>query len=88
MARPRGFRLNRSALLDLLEAKQLTMTEAAALSGLPLKTLSGLAQADSNASMKTVRVLTAGMTCRAETLFPELAGYEVREPIIEAAVAG
>lgn len=74
MARPRGFRLNRSALLDILAAKRLSMTEGASLSGIPLTTLSGLAQGDHRASIKTARALADGIGCSIETLFPELSG--------------
>lgn len=78
MARPRGFRLNRSALVDLLDAKRLTLTEAAQRCGIPLTTLSSLSHGDHRASMKTVRSLSEGLGCHAETLFPELAFPEMR----------
>jgi transcriptional regulator with XRE-family HTH domain len=81
MARPRGFRLSRFALGDLLAAKRLTMTEVAQLAGLPLTTVSGLAQGDHRASMKTVRQLAEGVGCEAETLFPELAFTDMREVV-------
>lgn len=76
MARPKGFRLSRTALQDLLDAKGILMTEAASVSGVPLSTLSGLAQGGSGASIKIVRRLAEGIACSAETLFPELAGFE------------
>lgn len=87
MARPRGYRLNRAALLDLLEAKRLTMTDAAERCGIPLKSLSSLAtpavQHRSRASISTVGKVAAGLNCAAETLFPELANFadaSEREP--------
>lgn len=55
------------------------MTEAAARSGLALTTVSGLAKNDHRASIKTVEALASGLGCSAETLFPELAGFEDRE---------
>jgi transcriptional regulator with XRE-family HTH domain len=76
MARPKGFRLSRTALQDLLDAKGILMTEAASVSGVPLTTLSGLAQGGRGASIKTARRLAEGIACSAETLFPELAGFE------------
>lgn len=79
MARPRGYRLNRSALLDILELKRLTMTEAAALSSVALTTLSGLAQGDHRASLRTIEALATGIGVAAETLFPELAFQELKE---------
>lgn len=79
MARPRGLRLNRAALRDVLELKRLTMTEAAAQSGVALTTLSGLAQGDHRASIRTVDALAQGIGCEAETLFPELAFADLRQ---------
>lgn len=81
MARPRGYRLSRFALRDMLEAKRLTMTEAAAQSQLALTTVSGLSQGDHRASMKTVRQLAEGIGCEPETLFPELAFADLREEV-------
>ena len=79
MARPRGLRLNRAALTDLMLAKRRTLSETATECGIPLTTLSGLAHGDHRASMKTVRALSDGLGCAAETLFPELAFPELRE---------
>lgn len=79
MARPKGYRLSRSAFLDLLKANRLSMSEVAARSKdddgkpMPLTTLSGLVNGDHGASMKTVRQLAAGLDCEPETLFPQLA---------------
>lgn len=78
MARPRGYRLSRPALDDLLVLKRLTMTEAAAASGIGLTTLSNLATGDRGASMTTVRALSEGLNVAAETLFPELLFAELR----------
>ena len=79
MARPKGFRLNRTALSDLLLAKRLTMTEAAARSGLALTTVSGLSHGDHRASLKTAEALAGGIGCSVETLFPELAFPDMKE---------
>lgn len=79
MARPKGLRLNRFALDDILTAKRLTMTEAAARSGVALTTLSGLAHGDHRASFRTIEALAQGIGCSAETLFPELVFTELRE---------
>lgn len=73
MARPKGYRLSRAAFLDLITAKRLSMSEVAELGGMPLTTLSGLVNGDHGASMKTVRKLSDGLGCSAETLFPQLA---------------
>jgi transcriptional regulator with XRE-family HTH domain len=73
MARPKGYRLSRAAFLDLARAKHLSMSEIAALGGMPLTTLSGLVNGDHGASMRTVRKLADGLGCEPETLFPELA---------------
>lgn len=81
MPRPKGLRLNRFALDDMLTAKRLTMTEAAARSRVALTTLSGLAQGDHGASIKTVEALAVGIGCSAETLFPELALADLREKV-------
>lgn len=78
MARPKGYRLNRSALHDIITARRLTLTEAAQLCGMPLTTLSSLAHGDMRASMKTVRTLADGLGCQSETLFPELAFPDLR----------
>jgi transcriptional regulator with XRE-family HTH domain len=72
MARPKGLRLNRAAFLDLTKAKRLSMSEAAALGGMPLTTLSGLVNGNHGASMRTVRKLSEGLGCEPETLFPQL----------------
>lgn len=79
MARPRGYRLSKSALHDVLELRRITMTEAAGRSGLALSTVSGLAQGDHRASIRTVAALAGGLGCRAETLFPELEFRDLRE---------
>lgn len=78
MARPRGLRLSRKALDDVLVLKRLTMTEAASMCDLGLTTLSNLATSTRGASMTTVRALSEGLNVSAETLFPELAGFELR----------
>lgn len=82
MPRPRGFRLNASALHDVLLLKRWNLTEAAERSGMSLTTLSGLAKHDHNASIKTCEKLAQGLGCSAETLFPELAGFaDAREAV-------
>lgn len=80
MARPRGLRMNRAALHDLLTAKHLSMTEAADRCGMPLTTLSSLVHGHHRAGMRTVRQLTEGLACSAETLFPELAFRDLEHP--------
>lgn len=80
MARPKGYRLSRPAFDDMLRLARLTMTEAARQAGLPLTTVSGLANGDHRASMKTVRSLSEGLGINAETIFPELLFAELREP--------
>jgi transcriptional regulator with XRE-family HTH domain len=82
MARPKGLRLNRFALADILTEKRLTMTQAAAHSGVALTTLSGLAQGDHRASLRTVEALASGIGCSAETLFPELAFTDLRQAAV------
>lgn len=82
MARPKGYRLSRSAFLDLLKANRVSMSEVAARAkdedgkSMPLTTLSGLVNGDHGASMKTVRQLAAGLGCEPESIFPQLA-FEV-----------
>jgi transcriptional regulator with XRE-family HTH domain len=72
MARPKGFLLNRAALEDILRLRGLSMTEAAARSGVALTTLSGLAATDHRASIRTAHQLAQGIECAVGTLFPEL----------------
>ena len=62
--------------MEVLQERQLSMTEGAAACGMPLTTLSSLAHGDSRASMKTVRLLSAGLECRPGRLFPELRGND------------
>lgn len=84
MARPRGYRLNRQALDDLLQAKRISITEAAVASGLVPNTLAKLAQGRHRASITTVRLLAEGIGCSAETLFPELGKFRAPETPEEA----
>lgn len=81
MARPKGYRLNRPALEDLLKARGLSMTEFAERNGMPLTTLSSLATGDSRASVTTVRKLVDGLSCQPATLFPEYGNFDEREPV-------
>jgi transcriptional regulator with XRE-family HTH domain len=83
MARPRGYRLNRPALEAVLTLRHLTMTEGADLAGMTIKTVSNLA-AGRRASMTTVRRLAEGRAVPPEALFPELAGFEVRQREVAA----
>lgn len=78
MPRPKGLLLHKPALALFLVARRLTLTEAAELFGLPLTTLSGLAQGNHRASIQTVRQIedTAGADVAA-ALFPELGGLYV-----------
>lgn len=78
MARPKGLRLNRAALTDILAIKVISLTEAASLCGMPLTTLSSLAHGDHRASPRTVRALAEGLNVSAETLFPEMVFPELR----------
>lgn len=77
MARPAGKRLNPHALRDVLALRGWTMTAGAAASGVPLTTLSGLANGDHRAGPRTVKALAEGLGCAPETLFPELAFRDV-----------
>jgi transcriptional regulator with XRE-family HTH domain len=78
MARPRGYRLNRAALTDVLALRTISLTEAAQRCGMPLTTLSSLSHGDHRASMRTIRTLADGLGVAPETLFPELAFPEMR----------
>lgn len=79
MPRPKGYRISRPALLDLLEARRLSLTELAAFSGVKLATLSGLAHSNHNASVTTVEALASALSCSAETLFPELLFRDLKD---------
>lgn len=81
MGRPKGYRLSAPAFSDLCAAKHITMTEAAAASGLGLTTVSNLVHDVAGASMRTVRALSDGLKCQPATLFPELLGT-ASEPVI------
>lgn len=72
MARPAGLPLSEPAYRDLTGALKLSMTEVAARSGMPLKTLSGLVNGSHRASIRTVRQLAEGLNCNPATLFPDL----------------
>ena len=79
MARPRGYLLNRPALLAYLDARRLSLTDAANACDLPLTTLSGLAAGNHRASPRTVRQIEDGLKVDGAAFFPELAGYSVTE---------
>lgn len=78
MARPRGFRLNRPALQDLLYAKGMTQADAANVAGIAEQTLSQVVNGG-GASMRTVQALVGGLGCDAATLFPEFGNFERKE---------
>lgn len=75
MTRPKGFRLNRPALQDILNLKGITSAEGAARAGLSKQMLSSLVHGG-GASIKTVQRLAEGIGCDPATLFPELGPFE------------
>lgn len=88
MARPQGLRLHKPALSLFLNARRLSLTEAADLFGLSLPVLSNLAAGRHRASIATVREIeSAAGTEVASALFPELDGLFVATVTAEVAVA-
>lgn len=79
MARPKGLRLSRPALEDMLEVRRVSMTDVAAKAGIALTTLSGLAQGDHRAGWGTIDKIASALDCHAETLFPEMVFSDLRE---------
>lgn len=72
MARPAGVKMSRPALDDVLRLKRIGLTEAAAETGVALKTLSGLKLGRHRASITTARQIGEGLGVDPATLFPEL----------------
>ena len=88
MARPQGLRLHKPALSLYLNARRISLTEAADLFGMALPVLSNLAAGRHRASIATVREIEAAAgTEVASALFPELDGLFAATPVSEAAVA-
>jgi DNA-binding Xre family transcriptional regulator len=80
MARPRGWKLNRSAFDDLLIKERTSKTEVACVAGLSPQMIGDMYGAKrAGASAKTARQLADALRCDVGTLFPEAAGFCVAE---------
>lgn len=82
MPRPKGYRLNKAAFAYWREAEKYgSLTESAAVIGVPVPTLANLIAGASGASEKVVEQITARIgTVAAEMLFPERTGRFVALP--------
>lgn len=77
--------MNGTALRAVCLLKGISMTEAAAMCGIALTTLSGLAAGDHRASDKTIRSIADGLGVADGALFPELAGFVAKDDVEAAA---
>jgi DNA-binding Xre family transcriptional regulator len=80
MARPRGLRLNTSALNSLLAIRGLSRADAATAAAISPQMLSDMAGPKrAGASNKTAAALAAALGCEPGLLFPELVGFTTEE---------
>ena len=78
MGRPRGWRISRSALDDLLVIRRMSRIELAVAAGVSPQMIGDLTGAKrAGASIRTARQLADALRVDVATLFPEAEGFEV-----------
>lgn len=81
MARPAGHRLSRVAWDDVLRLTGLSLTQVADMAEVARPTLSGLLGGHHGASVPMAHRIAKAVGVNPGTLFPTLAGAEVRQAV-------